>query len=64
MSEKIVQKNYGSIPHFSFSRLGEKDYRCCEGHEKILTEKTRDWQDLIIVTEKLVHSVAKNFFIY
>lgn len=53
MNTKIIKKNYNSIPHFSFSRLGPSDSYCNPGHEKIMTEKTRDWKDLIIVTEKL-----------
>ena len=32
-------KNYGSIPHLSGSRLGERDYKANEGHEKIATDE-------------------------
>jgi len=53
MNQKIISKNYGSIPHFSFSRLGPGDHYCNPGQEKIMTENTRSWKDLIIVTEKL-----------
>lgn len=54
MNDKpLGKKCYGSIPHLSGSRLGEKDYKITEGQELILTKKARDWKDLIIVTEKL-----------
>ncbi len=45
-------KNYGSIPHLSNSKLGEKDYYISSGQERILTEKTRDKHDDIFVFEK------------
>jgi hypothetical protein len=45
-------KNYGSIPHLSNSKLGEKDYHITEGQEKILTVKKRDKYDVVFVTEK------------
>ncbi|MDD3039032.1 RNA ligase family protein [Bacteroides sp.] len=35
------------------SRIGQSDYRIDPGSGRILTEKTRDARDLIIVTEKL-----------
>lgn len=54
MSEKIIDKNYGSIPHFSTSKLTQQaDKKIGLGQEKILTEKARDWKDTIIITEKI-----------
>jgi len=54
MSEKIIDKNYGSIPHLSTSKLTQQaDKKIHEGQEKILTEKERDWKDTIIITEKI-----------
>jgi ATP-dependent RNA circularization protein (DNA/RNA ligase family) len=51
---KIIDKNYGSIPHLSSSKMFQKaDKKINIGQEKILTEKSRDWNDLIIVTEKI-----------
>lgn len=46
-------KNYGSIPHLSGSRLGERDYVANPGHERIATMRRRDRFDEIIVQEKL-----------
>jgi len=46
-------KAYGHIPHLSKSRLGPGDHTCHIGQENILTKKTRDYRDLVIVTEKL-----------
>ena len=48
----LNQKNYGSIPHLSNSKLGTGDYFIHEGQEKILTEKKRDKHDNILVFEK------------
>ncbi len=48
----LKRKNYGSIPHLSNSKLGEKDYFITEGQERILTEKKRDRHDTIFVFEK------------
>ena len=48
----LNRKNYGSIPHLSNSKLGEKDYFIGDGQERILTKKTRDKNDLVIVSEK------------
>jgi hypothetical protein len=48
----LNRKNYGSIPHLSNSKLGEKDYFIGEGQERILTEKKRDKHDTILVFEK------------
>jgi hypothetical protein len=45
-------KNYGSIPHLSSSKLGEKDYYIHEGQERILTKQKRDKHDKILVFEK------------
>jgi hypothetical protein len=54
MSDKpIGGKSYGSIPHLSNSRVGEKDYHCHEGQERIATIKARDKNDSIIVQEKM-----------
>lgn len=51
---KIIDRNYGSIPHLSDSKLTQQaDKKIGQGQELILTKKTRDWKDLIIVTEKL-----------
>jgi len=51
---KIIDKNYGSIPHFSTSKLTQQaDKKIHIGQEKILTEKERDWKDTIIITEKI-----------
>jgi|SRR6185369_6256898 len=46
-------KNYGSIPHLSGSRLGERDYMANPGQELIATVKKRDKHDTIYVQEKL-----------
>lgn len=54
MKEKIIDKNYGSIPHLSISKLHQQaDKKINSGQEKILTKQARDYKDLIIVTEKL-----------
>lgn len=45
-------KAYGSIPHLPGSRLGPGDHHCHEGQARILTEKARRG-DTIIVQEKL-----------
>lgn len=49
----LGHKAYGSIPHLPNSRLGPKDYSIHEGQARILTEKTRDRHDVVIVQEKL-----------
>ena len=49
----LGHKAYGHIPHFTGSRMTSKDKHCNEGHQIIMTEKTRDRYDLIIVQEKL-----------
>lgn len=46
-------KAYGSIPHLPGSRRGPADKGLSESHAAILTTKTRDKHDLIIVEEKL-----------
>lgn len=48
----LKRKNYGSIPHLSNSKLGKNDYKIHIGQERILTEKTRDSNDMVIVLEK------------
>lgn len=51
---KIIQRNYGSIPHLSTSKLTQQaDKKISLGQEEILTKKARDYKDLIIVTEKI-----------
>lgn len=49
----LPNKNYGSIGHLPKSRLGPGDHSLSEGQASILTDKTRDHKDLIIVQEKL-----------
>jgi hypothetical protein len=44
---------YGSIGHLPCSRLGPADHCLNDGQCRILTEKSRDKHDTIIVTEKL-----------
>lgn len=54
MSEKIIDRNYGSIPHLSSSKMSQQaDKKISIGQENILTKKPRDWKDLVIVTEKI-----------
>ncbi len=54
MSIKVIDKNYGSIPHLSTSKMYQQADKKAElGQEKILTKKARDWKDLIIVAEKI-----------
>lgn len=54
IKKKIIDKNYGSIPHLSTSKLTQQaDKKITEGQERILTKKARDWKDLIILTEKI-----------
>jgi len=48
----LNKKNYGSIGHFSTSKLGTGDHHINPGQERILTLKTRDKHDYIYVTEK------------
>jgi hypothetical protein len=51
---KVIDRNYGSIPHLSDSKLTQQaDKKISIGQELILTKKARDWKDLIIVTEKI-----------
>jgi ATP-dependent RNA circularization protein (DNA/RNA ligase family) len=53
-ANKIIDKNYGSIPHLSTSKMFQQaDKKITSGQEKIMIEKARDYKDLIIVTEKL-----------
>ena len=52
--DKIIDKNYGSIPHLSTSKLTQQaDKKIDIGSENILTKKTQIYSDLIIVTEKV-----------
>lgn len=54
MTIKIIDRNYGSIPHLSTSKMTQQaDKKIHIGQEKILTQKTRDWKDTIIITEKI-----------
>jgi hypothetical protein len=52
-TKPLGHRNYGSIPHLPGSRRGPGDHKCHEGQAKIATEKARDKNDTIIVTEKL-----------
>lgn len=49
----LRRKAYGSIPHLPNSKLGPRDYHIHQGQADILTQKTRDKHDRIIVQEKL-----------
>lgn len=49
----LGQKAYGSIPHLPGSRRGPADKGLSEQQANILTKKTRDKNDLVIVQEKL-----------
>ena len=54
MKNKIIAKNYGSIPHLSASKMSQQaDKKITCGQELILTSKPRDWKDLIVLTEKI-----------
>ena len=54
INEKVICKNYGSIPHMSTSKMTQQaDKKITMGQELILTKKARDYKDLIIVTEKI-----------
>ena len=48
----LGKKNYGSIPHLPGSRMDQTDHYITPGQASILTQKTRDRHDFIIVTEK------------
>jgi hypothetical protein len=52
-SKPLGIKSYGSICHLPGSRLGPGDHKLNPGQARILTEKTRDKHDVIIVQEKL-----------
>jgi len=53
-SSKIIPKNYNSIPHLSISKLTQQaDKKISMEQELLLTKKSRDYKDLIIVTEKI-----------
>jgi hypothetical protein len=47
------RKGYGSIGHFMGSRTSDNDFHVNEAQCKLLTDKTRDRYDLVIVQEKL-----------
>lgn len=49
----LGRKNYGSIPHFSGSRVGPGDWHIPDGQARIACQATRDPRDRVIVTEKL-----------
>ncbi len=49
----LGRKSYGSIPHLPNSRMGEGDHHCSEGQSRIVTQKVRDKNDVVIVQEKL-----------
>ena len=53
MSDPLIRKNYGSIPHLPGSRIGEGDHHISESQAKVLIDKPRDYKDLVIVQEKL-----------
>lgn len=48
----LGRKNYGSIPHLSFSKLGPGDHYLQAGQERIILERVRDKHDRIYVSEK------------
>ena len=53
-TKPLGYKNYGSIPHLSNSKINQQaDKKVDMGMETILTKKTRDYHDLIIIQEKL-----------
>jgi len=52
-TKPLGRKCYGSIGHLPGSRLGPGDHRINDGQARILTEKTRDRHDRVIVCEKL-----------
>lgn len=53
-NKPLNMKAYGSIPHLSTSKLNQQaDKKVSIGEENILTVKSRDWRDEIIVTEKI-----------
>ena len=52
-TKPLGRKSYGSIGHLPTSRLGPGDHRINDGQARILTIKTRDKHDRVIVSEKL-----------
>jgi len=52
-TKPLGRKAYGSIPHLPDSRLGPSDSSINDGQARILTEQTRDFRDIVIVTQKL-----------
>src|SRR5438552_2604172 len=53
LQKPMGRKAYGHICHLPGSRMGPGDHKLNEGQARILTEKTRDRHDVIIVQEKL-----------
>jgi len=54
VKQKIIDRNYGSIPHLSTSKMSQQaDKKIAIGQEEILTKKARDWKDMIVLTEKV-----------
>ena len=54
VKQKIIDRNYGSIPHLSTSKMSQQaDKKIAIGQEEILTKKARDWKDTVILTEKV-----------
>lgn len=49
----LGMKSYGSIGHLPNSRMGPADHAVTEGMARIVTEKTRDKFDSIVVQQKL-----------
>jgi hypothetical protein len=52
-TKPLGYKSYGSIPHLPGSRRGPSDKGLEEKQARLLTEKTRDKHDIVIVTEKI-----------
>lgn len=53
LERPIGSKSYGSIPHLPGSRQGRGDIGIAEGQARILTERARDANDVIIVEQKV-----------
>jgi len=49
----LGKKAYGSIPHLPGSRLGPGEHKVDPGTETMVLEKTKTWNQTVIVTEKL-----------
>lgn len=52
-SYKLLNRGYGSIPHLSTSCDNSGDKRINQNQENLLTIKTRDRHDEVIITEKV-----------